>query len=144
MQNYGVAQLDEIGEIDDGRSPFRPVRHHLGIRAFGVNAFGPRPAGVRLINEHDEAEPDAQEELYVVIAGRARFEIDGETVNAPVGSLIFAKPGVSRVRRGGRHDAARDRREGRHGVSAHGIRGLGAVSAVFHGRRICSHSRPGF
>lgn len=97
MQSYKVARLGEIGEIDDGRSPFRPVRHHFGITAFGVNAFGPRPAGARLINEHDEAEPDAQEELYVVIAGRARFEINGETVDAPLGSLIFATPGARRT-----------------------------------------------
>jgi tetratricopeptide (TPR) repeat protein len=97
MQNYEVSRLDEIEEIDDGRSPFRPVRHRLGIRAFGVNAFGPRRAGARLINEHDEAEPDAQEELYVVIGGRARFQIDGETVDAPVGSLIFARPGARRT-----------------------------------------------
>lgn len=97
MQNHEVARLDEIEEIDDGRSPFRPVRHHFGITAFGVNAFGPRPAGARLINEHDEAEPDAQEELYLVIAGRARFEIDGETVDAPMASLVFVKPGASRT-----------------------------------------------
>jgi hypothetical protein len=97
MQSYEVARLDEIEEIDDGRSPFRPVRHHLGITAFGVNAFGPRPADGRLINEHDEAEPDAQEELYLVIAGRARFEVDGETVDAPTGSLVFVRPGASRT-----------------------------------------------
>jgi hypothetical protein len=97
MQKYEVAQLNDIEEIDDGRSPFRPVRHHLGITAFGVNAFGPRAAGDRLINEHDEAEPDAQEELYVVTSGRARFELDGETLDAPVGSLVFARPGASRT-----------------------------------------------
>jgi hypothetical protein len=97
MQGYQVARLDEIEEIDDGRCPFRPVRHYLGITAFGANAFGPRPAGARLINEHDEAEPDAQQELYAVIAGCARFEIDGETVSAPMGSLIYAKPGVRRT-----------------------------------------------
>jgi tetratricopeptide (TPR) repeat protein len=97
MQSYEIAQLDDIEEIDDGRSPFRPVRYHLGITAFGVNAFGPRRIGDRLINQHDEAEPDAQEELYVVIAGRARFEIDGAVVDAPAGSLVFARPGATRT-----------------------------------------------
>ncbi|MFL5928773.1 MAG: TPR end-of-group domain-containing protein [Gaiellaceae bacterium] len=97
MQSYEIAQLDDIEEIDDGRSPFRPVRYHLGITAFGVNAFGPRRVGDRLVNEHDEAEPDAQEELYVVTAGRARFEIAGETVDAPAGSLVFVRPGASRT-----------------------------------------------
>ncbi len=97
MEGYEIAQLADVDEIDDGRSPFRPVRHHLGITAFGVNAFGPRRSGERLINEHDEAEPDAQEELYVVTAGRARFEIGGENVDAPTGSLVFVRPGIGRT-----------------------------------------------
>ncbi len=97
MSSYEIAQLEEIDPIEDGRSAFRPVRHHLGITAFGANAFGPRAAGEPLINEHDEGEPDAQEELYVVLSGRARFEIDGETVDAGTGQLVFVRPGVTRT-----------------------------------------------
>ncbi|HET7138243.1 MAG TPA: cupin domain-containing protein [Gaiellaceae bacterium] len=97
MSSYEIAQLEEIDPIEDGRSAFRPVRHHLGITAFGANAFGPRAAGERLINEHDEGEPDAQEELYVVLSGRARFEIDGETVDAGTGKLVFVRPGLTRT-----------------------------------------------
>jgi tetratricopeptide (TPR) repeat protein len=97
MTDYEIAQLDEIEEIDDGRCPFRPVRHHLGMTAFGANAFGPRQAGERLINEHDEGEPDSQEELYVVTQGRARFEIGGETVEAGPGAFVFVRPGVTRT-----------------------------------------------
>ena len=94
---YEIARLDQIDEIDDGRSPFRPVRHHFGIDAFGVSAFGPRASGERLINEHDEGEPDAQEELYVVTQGHARFEIGGESVDAPTGSYVFVRPGTMRT-----------------------------------------------
>lgn len=97
MSAYEIAQLEEIDPIEDGRSAFRPVRHHLGITAFGANAFGPRAAGERLINEHDEAEPDAQEELYVVLSGRARFEIAGESVEAGPGKLVFVRPGSTRT-----------------------------------------------
>jgi tetratricopeptide (TPR) repeat protein len=97
MSGYEIAQLEEIEPIEDGRSAFRPVRHHLGISAFGANVFGPRASGERLINEHDEAEPDAQEELYVVLAGRARFEIEGETVEAGPGRFVFVRPGVVRT-----------------------------------------------
>ena len=39
MSEYTVARLDEIDEISDGRAPWRPVRHHFGIKAFGVNAW---------------------------------------------------------------------------------------------------------
>jgi hypothetical protein len=97
MNGYAVAHLDEIDETDDGRCPWRPVRHHFGITAFGVNAWTARDAGDRIINEHDESEPDSNEELYVVLRGRAVFELDGDRVVAPAGTLVFARPGVKRA-----------------------------------------------
>jgi tetratricopeptide (TPR) repeat protein len=98
MSDYAVTKLDEIEEISDGRCPWRPVRHQLGITAFGVNAFTGKQAGDRIINEHDESgEHDSQEELYLVQHGRARFELDGERVDAPTGTLVFAHPGVKRT-----------------------------------------------
>jgi hypothetical protein len=60
MDAYAVAHVDEIGEIDDGRAPMRAVRHHFGITAFGVNAWTGSQPGARVINEHDESEPDSQ------------------------------------------------------------------------------------
>jgi tetratricopeptide (TPR) repeat protein len=95
MSNYEVAHLDEIEETNDGRSPWRPVRHHFGITSFGVNAWTGHNAGDRIINEHDEA--DENEELYFVHQGRATFELDGERVDAPAGALVFARPGVKRT-----------------------------------------------
>ncbi|MGH3079979.1 MAG: TPR end-of-group domain-containing protein [Gaiellaceae bacterium] len=97
MSDYAVAQLDEIDEVTDGRCPWRPVRHHLGITAFGVNAWTGRNAGDRIINEHDEDEEDGNEELYLVQRGRAVFEFDGDRVVAPAGTLVFARPGVKRT-----------------------------------------------
>jgi len=98
MSNYKVTRLDEIEPLDDGRVPMQPVRHHLGITAFGVNGFTGREAGDRLINEHDEsAEYDRHEELYVVVEGHARFEIGDETVDAPQGTLVFVPPDAKRT-----------------------------------------------
>ena len=97
MTSYAVARLDEIDEVTDGREPFRPVRHHFGITSFGVNAWTAREVGDRIINEHDESEPDAHEELYLVVRGRARFELDGDRVDAPTGTFVFAPPGVKRT-----------------------------------------------
>jgi hypothetical protein len=98
VSEYSVARIDEIEEISDGRSPWRPLRFHFGITSFGVNAFTAQAAGDRLINEHDEsAEHDLQEELYLVQRGRATFELDGERVDAPAGTLVFAQPGVKRT-----------------------------------------------
>lgn len=96
MAGFAVAQLDQIDEIDDGRNPFRPVRHHFGIMAFGVIAVTARADGDRLINEHDESEPESGEELYVVVSGHATFEVDGETQDAPTGTFIHVLPGIKR------------------------------------------------
>jgi tetratricopeptide (TPR) repeat protein len=95
MSGYTVTQLDEIDEISDGRCPWRPVRKHLGIMSFGINAWTARNAGDRIINEHDEA--DEHEELYIVLRGHATFELDGERADAPAGTLVFAHPGIKRT-----------------------------------------------
>src|SRR5689334_18974124 len=70
--NWHVARLDDI----ERRDRDIPVREHFGIRAFGVNAYAAGEDGT-LIGEHDEA-GSGQEELYVVLDGKATFEIDGE------------------------------------------------------------------
>jgi tetratricopeptide (TPR) repeat protein len=97
VTGYRVARLEEIDELDDGREPWRPVRHHLGITAFGVNTWTAAEAGSRIINEHDEDEPDGNEELYVVLEGRAIFELDGERHDAPAGTMVFVRPGTKRT-----------------------------------------------
>jgi tetratricopeptide (TPR) repeat protein len=99
MSGYAVARLDDIDEVSDGRCPWRPVRHHFGITAFGVNAWTGRDAGDRIINEHEEGEgePDSDEELYLVLRGHAVFKLDGDRVDAPAGTLVFARPGVKRT-----------------------------------------------
>jgi tetratricopeptide (TPR) repeat protein len=94
---YAVAHLDDIDETNDGRCPWRPVRHHFGITSFGVNAWTARAAGDRIINEHDESDPDGNEELYLVFRGRAVFELDGDRVDARAGTFVFAPPGVKRT-----------------------------------------------
>ena len=80
MTRYAVARLEEIEELTDGRAPLRPVRNHFGITSFGVNAWTARQVGDRIINEHDESDPDSDEELYLVLRGRAMFELDGDRV----------------------------------------------------------------
>ena len=86
---WQVARLDDI----ERRGRTIPVREHLGIHGFGLNAFTPNEDGV-LINEHDES--GGQEELYVVLDGNATFEIDGETVDAPAGTFLYVAPEARR------------------------------------------------
>ena len=88
-KKFRVARLDEI----EKRGSFIPVREHLGIHSFGINARTQGDNGV-LVNEHDEA--GGQEEVYLVLDGTATFEIDGETVDAPAGTFISVEPEAKR------------------------------------------------
>jgi len=97
MARFAAVQLDEIPEIDDGRCPFRAVRHHLGIMSFGITALTAHADGDRIINQHDESDPDSGDELYVVLCGHARFEIDGEPQDAPTGTFVLVPAGVTRT-----------------------------------------------
>jgi hypothetical protein len=97
MAAYAVAHLDEIQEFDDAGCHFQPVRHQLGITAFGVTAWTARAAGDLVINEHDEGDPTADQELFLVLRGHAVFELDGDRVDAPSGTLVFAPPGTKRT-----------------------------------------------
>ena len=83
---WKIARLDDI----ERRGRGIPVREHLGIHAFGINAYTRGEDGT-LINEHDES-GSGQEELYIVLDGNATFEIDGETVDAPAGTFVLVRP----------------------------------------------------
>ena len=96
MTRYAVGHLDEIDEVVDAGCPFRPLRLHFGITSFGVNAWTARAAGDRIINEHDEQDV-GDEELFLVLRGRAVFELDGDRVDAPAWTLVFSPPGVKRT-----------------------------------------------
>jgi mannose-6-phosphate isomerase-like protein (cupin superfamily) len=102
MSGFEVVHVDDVPELEDGRAPMRPVRHHLGITGFGVTAWTARNAGDRVVNEHREAEEgedesERDEELYLVLRGHAVFELDGERRDAPAGTFVFVRPGVNRT-----------------------------------------------
>jgi len=91
---YRIARLDEIPPPvprEPGSYEWKPIRHHLGIHAFGVNAGIAPQAGDWVVEEHTELGSGAagHEELYFVARGHARFSIDGEEVDAPAGTLVF-------------------------------------------------------
>jgi tetratricopeptide (TPR) repeat protein len=71
-----------------------PLRAHLGARAFGVNAYT-KDADERIVGEHAE-EASGHEELYLVVAGRAKFTVDGEERDAPVGTAVLVQSGTTR------------------------------------------------
>jgi hypothetical protein len=97
MAGYTVAHLDDIEELPDVGCHYRPIRHHLGITAFGVTAWAAHAAGDTVINEHDEGDPTADQELFLVLRGHATFEIDGDRIDAPAGTFVFAPPRTKRT-----------------------------------------------
>jgi hypothetical protein len=92
-----IKHIEDIPPLAGGGVGYRLVRHTLGIRAFGTNAFT-ADAGEQLIEEHDETGAGAgrHEELYVVLSGRAQFVIDGTEHDAPAGTLVFIPDPESR------------------------------------------------
>jgi quercetin dioxygenase-like cupin family protein len=97
-RGYRFRRLDELPLVptdDPADFDWYPVQHHLGLGAFGANAFG-GDAGTVLVAEHDERE-SGQEELYVVVRGAARFTLADEELEAPALSFVaILDPAVTR------------------------------------------------
>jgi uncharacterized cupin superfamily protein len=81
-----LMHLSDVPEhaISDGR--WQPLNQPLGIRNFGVNAVAMDPGDDADI-EHDEGGSEHQE-LYVVVAGRAAFQLGDEQVEAGPGDVV--------------------------------------------------------
>lgn len=99
--SYRIARLDEIPSPvppDPDSFEWKPIRHHLGIRAFGVNAGVAARVGEWVVEDHTETGGGAaeHEELYFVARGKARFTIEGEDFDAPTGTLVFVPDPATR------------------------------------------------
>jgi hypothetical protein len=97
--SFRVTNLEEVPREEgaDGSDWLR-VRRELDVKAFGVNVYG-ADAGKRVIEEHDElgAAAGRHQELYLVLRGHARFELDGDVHDAPTGTAVFVRdPAVRR------------------------------------------------
>jgi hypothetical protein len=98
--HYRTARLADIEpvrghdiEID---GDWRPVRHHLGIEPFGINAYTGGSAGDVVIEEHTE-DDYGHHELYLVVDGHAHFHVGDEAVDAPAGTFVYyADPSLRR------------------------------------------------
>jgi mannose-6-phosphate isomerase-like protein (cupin superfamily) len=94
---FRTLRIDELDPIDVAGLRWHPVRHALGVRGFGVNAYS-GGAGDDVVEDHTEADDTGRghQEMYVVLTGHAQFEVDGETVDAPAGTLVFLPEPTSR------------------------------------------------
>jgi hypothetical protein len=95
---YEVAHIDDIVDQaqEDTTAQWKPIRHHFGVGSFGVNLFRSTAAGELLTHVHTE-DDTGHEELFLVTQGAARFEVAGQVVEAPAGTLVFVRdPTVAR------------------------------------------------
>ena len=94
---FRTLHIDKLEPIEVAGLRWHPVRHALGVGGFGINAYS-AGAGQDVVEEHTEADDEGRghQELYVVLTGRAQFEIDGETVDAAAGTLVFLPEPTSR------------------------------------------------
>jgi mannose-6-phosphate isomerase-like protein (cupin superfamily) len=77
-------RVTTIGALGPG--VFRKLRHELGVTAFGVNAIV-LPPGTEWFNHFHHR----QDELYFVHAGRAGFEVGGESFELEPGGAVHVE-----------------------------------------------------
>jgi quercetin dioxygenase-like cupin family protein len=92
---YEILSVDELERcaVSSGAPIMLPLRRRLGYRASGVNAWTAE-VGAHVIERH--AERDGDEELYVVVRGRARFTVADDVAEATPGTLVHVPPGTLR------------------------------------------------
>src|SRR5262249_53393694 len=93
---YQILTLDELEPVHAPRQEAKllTLRRELGVRAFGVNGWR-GDEGERVVPPHDE--DSGNEELYIVVQGRATFTIGEEERDAPAGTLLFIQPETHRA-----------------------------------------------
>jgi tetratricopeptide (TPR) repeat protein len=118
-EGWSSVRLDQMEPIPvvEGKLLWRPVRRTLDVGAFGINAYVAPDVGDDVVEEHTEQQL-GHEEVYVVLAGRATFTLDGEMLDAPSGTVVFVRdpevkrharaeePGTAVLAVGGPRDAA--------------------------------------
>ena len=105
-EGYEIVSIDDLERHAGWRDEdplLRPLRRHAGFRPFGLNCWEASAVGRHVIEPHSEVGGD--EELYVVLRGRATFTVAGETIDAPPGTLVHVPATTPREACGrGRND----------------------------------------
>jgi hypothetical protein len=87
-----------LGELrPDPADHWLPLRHALGLQAFGLSAYVGDTGDV-LVPSHDESGGGSgqHQELYIVLAGTATFDVDGERFDAPPATFVLVDRGERR------------------------------------------------
>lgn len=96
--SYSVTNFSELESFPVGKQGliWHPIRSRLGIRPFGINSYTSAEVGGELVEDHTE-ETYGHEEVYIVVSGHAKFTLNGDEVDAPVGTIVhLPDPSVQR------------------------------------------------
>jgi quercetin dioxygenase-like cupin family protein len=94
-EGYTIKSVDEFEEMEgSGGATWRLARKTLGAESFGFNVVDIAPGGQ--IPEHDHA-GDNQEELFIILEGRATIVAGDNEHEAPAGTYCRYAPEVSRT-----------------------------------------------
>jgi quercetin dioxygenase-like cupin family protein len=93
MDAFTVKRIDELATTFHGA--VKLAGDELGVQSFGMQVLD-FPAEFADYPAHDHAE-DGQEEVYVVLAGSAEFEIDDRRIEAGAGTMLRVEPSARRT-----------------------------------------------
>jgi mannose-6-phosphate isomerase-like protein (cupin superfamily) len=99
MSDWKAVRIDELEAIPwpGAETTWRPLRQAIGARIVGMGAYTAEQPGQDVVEPHRESEGGTgHEEVYVVVRGRATFTLDGETLDAPAGTVVRVGPAVHR------------------------------------------------
>jgi mannose-6-phosphate isomerase-like protein (cupin superfamily) len=102
MAKYTVKKIDDMEAVFGGS--FKRARAELGIESFGMQVMDLPPNIDEQYPEHDHSN-DGQEEVYVVLRGRAEIEVEGERHELDPDTMVRVGPGVNRKIRTGSEGA---------------------------------------
>jgi mannose-6-phosphate isomerase-like protein (cupin superfamily) len=87
---FEVTRVDDLAKVPVAHGlEWRPIGRRFGIRAFGINAYTAEKPGDWVVEEHTES--SGQEEVYIVLSGRAAFTVGGEEIDGPAGTILFIR-----------------------------------------------------
>jgi uncharacterized cupin superfamily protein len=93
-QILDLAEIEPYPYHQRGGQKLLTIERLTGFRPAGINGWI-GDTGEGLVPEHEE--DSGNEELYVVVSGRATFTVDGTKHDAPAGTLIHVLAGEKRV-----------------------------------------------
>jgi quercetin dioxygenase-like cupin family protein len=94
-EGYTIKSVDEFEEMEgSGGATWRLARKAVGAESFGFNVVDIGPGGQ--IPEHDHT-GDNQEEVFIILEGRATIVAGDNEHEAPAGTYCRYAPEVSRT-----------------------------------------------